>query len=81
MAIADALAVVKVGNREWEFLKLTPWSRTSAIDGAVFGVTIRPRNPSGTNRMILCGVLFCANAVPADANIRKADSITPERRI
>ena len=54
--------MVKVGNSECEFLKLTPLSRTSAIAGAVCGVTIRPRNPSGTNRMRLWGVLFCADA-------------------
>src|SRR5487761_2462679 len=80
--IAEALAVVKVGNREWEFLKLTPVSRTAAIAGAVSVVTIRPRNPSGTNRMMLCGAPFCANAVPAEANIRPAaDSLTTERRM
>ena len=33
--------MVKVGNSECEFLKLTPLSRTSAIAGAVSGVTIR----------------------------------------
>src|SRR5579872_2265638 len=77
----EALAVVKVGYMECEFLKLTPRSRTAAIAGAVSGVTIRPRNPSGTNRMTLCGVLFCATAAPADAKIRPADSITSERRI
>ena len=31
--------MVKVGNSECEFLKLTPLSRTSAIAGAVSGVT------------------------------------------
>jgi hypothetical protein len=45
------------------------------------GVTIRPRNPSGTNRMRLCGVLLCAHAVPADSKTRPADSVTTERRI
>ena len=73
--------MVKVGNSECEFLKLTPLSRTSAIAGAVCGVTIRPRNPSGTNRIRLCGVAFCANAAPADSSVRPADSNRIERRI
>src|SRR6185312_15477067 len=50
----DALAVVNVGNRACEFLKLTPRSRTIAMVGAVSGVTFRPRSPSGMNRMMLC---------------------------
>src|ERR1700712_440260 len=79
--MAEALAVVKVGNRECEFLKLTPLSRTSAIAGAVCGVTIRPRNPSGTNRIRLCGVAFWADATPADNSARPADSSASERRI
>jgi hypothetical protein len=29
----------------------------------------------------LCGVLFCANAVPADNSVRPADSRTMERRM
>src|SRR5450432_564998 len=56
--------MVKVGNSECEFLKLTPLSRSSAMAGAVCGVTIRPRRPSGTNRIRLCGVPFCADAAP-----------------
>ena len=64
--------MVKVGNSECEFLKLTPLSRTSAMAGAVCGVTIRPRKPSGTNRIRLRGVSFCANAVPADNSVRPA---------
>src|ERR1700753_4025770 len=86
VAIADALAVVKVGNKECEFLKLTPLSRISAIVGAVCGVTIRPRRPSGTNRIRLWGVLFgadlcCAEARPVESTVRPADSSTSERRI
>jgi phosphoglycolate phosphatase len=73
--------VVKVGNSECEFLKLTPLSRISAIVGAVCGVTIRPRNPSGTNRIRLWGGLFCADAVPANINVRAADNNITERRI
>src|SRR5262245_12600415 len=53
--MADALAVVKVGNSECEFLRLTPLSRTSAMAGAVSGVTESARSPSGTNRMTLFG--------------------------
>src|ERR1700712_5189544 len=79
--MAEALAVVKVGNRECEFLKLTPLSRMSAIAGAVCGVTMRPRNPSGTNRIRLCGVAFWADATPADNSVRPADSSASERRI
>ena len=61
--------MVKVGNSECEFLKLTPLSRTSAIAGAVCGVTMRPRRPSGTNRIRLRGVAFCADAEPAASAI------------
>src|SRR6266436_6745591 len=84
--MAEALAVVKVGNIECEFLKLTPLSRTSAIAGAVCGETMRARNPSGTNRIKLRGVLFCADAaLAARANrldvTRVADSSTIARRM
>src|SRR6201995_5820283 len=81
VAIAEALAVVNVGNSEWEFLKLTPLSRISAIAGAVCGVTIRPRRPSGTNRIRLRGVAFCADAAVAVNVIKLADNNTMERRI
>ena len=57
VAMTEAFAMVKVGNSECEFLKLTPLSRTSAIAGAVCGVTIRPRSPSGTNKIRLRGAL------------------------
>src|SRR6266481_8136460 len=77
----EALAMVKVGNSECGFLKLTPLSRTSAIAGAVSGVTFNARNPSGMNRIILCGVLFWADATPANSNVRPADSNTIERRM
>src|SRR4051794_22525402 len=58
--MADALAVVKVGNSECEFLKFTPLSRISAIAGAVCGLTMPPRKPSGINRMRLWGLSFWA---------------------
>ncbi len=73
--------MVKVGNSECEFLKLTPLSRSSAIAGAVCGVTMRPRRPSGTNRIRLRGVAFCADAEPAASAIRPADSNMIVRRI
>src|SRR4029453_44767 len=74
--------MVKVGNREWEFLKLTPLSRSSAMAGAVCGVTILPRRPSGMNRMRLRGVAFCADATPiVESVIRLAATNTVTRRI
>src|SRR2546421_5427628 len=76
----EALAMVKVGNSECGFLKLTPLSRRSAIAGAVSGVTFNARNPSGMNRIILCGVPFWASAVPTDNTARPADSNRIERR-
>src|SRR6185295_13273396 len=79
--MAEPFAIVKVGNSECGFLKLTPLSRTSAMAGAVSGVTMRPRRPSGTNRMRFLGVSFCDDAVPADRMVRPADSRTIARRI
>src|SRR5579871_6463365 len=79
--MAEALAVVKVGYMACEFLKLTPRSRTSAIAGAVSPVTIRPRNPSGTNRMTLCGRWFWANEEAVQTPIRPANNIISKRRI
>src|ERR1700738_3322068 len=55
VANAEALAVVKVGNREWLFLKSTPSSRRRARVGAVLRSTIWERRPSGTKRTRLCG--------------------------
>src|SRR5258708_18664851 len=77
----DALAMVKVGNSECGFLKLTPLSRTSAMAGAVSGVTFRARNPSGTNRIRLRGVLFWAKAVAADRTTKLADRTATVRRM
>ena len=68
--------MVKVGNSECEFLKLTPLSRSSAIAGALCGVTMRPRRPSGMNRIRLRGALFCADAAPTVSVIRLADNNT-----
>src|SRR5271154_4130824 len=61
--MAEALGMVKVGNMACGFWKLTPRSRTAAMAGAVSGVTICARSPSGTNRMRLCG--GSASAEPA----------------
>src|SRR5712664_3418108 len=79
--MVDPFAMVKVGNSECGFLKLTPLSRTTAIAGAVSGVTIRPRNPSGTNRIKLRGVLFWAKAVTADKIAKLADRIAIFKRM
>src|ERR1700761_2020888 len=73
--------MVKVGNIECEFLKLTPLSRTSAIAGAVCGVTFSARRPSGTNRIRLCGVAFCADAALAAKVNRLAESSKVARRM
>jgi len=46
-------------------LELTPLSRFSAIAGAVSGVTLSARKPSGTNRIRLWGVALSADAAPS----------------
>src|SRR5262249_6617767 len=71
----EALAIVNVGNRECEFLKFTALSRISAIEGAVSGVTLSARRPSGTNRIRLRGWLSWAKAIEED-NARKARETT-----
>src|SRR5882724_1026334 len=79
VAIAELLAMVKVGKIECGFLKLTPLSRIAAIAGAVSGVTFSARKPSGTNRIRLWGVALSADAAPA-TNVKKlADSSTIAR--
>ena len=65
VAIAEPLAVVKVGNSEWLLARFTPWSRSAAMAGAVSGVTIPARIPSGTNRITLRGRAAAAAAVPS----------------
>src|SRR5579862_8811396 len=47
---------------EWEFLKFTPRSRIPAMVGALEGVTLSARRPSGTNRMTLWGLASWAAA-------------------
>src|SRR5579871_5341454 len=73
--------MVKVGNIECEFLKFTPLSRTAAIAGADCGVTVNARRPSGTNRIRLCGVAFCADALVAANTNRLAVSGNIARRM
>src|SRR5215813_14946559 len=73
--------MVKVGNIECGFLKFTPLSRTAAIAGAVSGVTLSARRPSGTNRIRLCGVAFCADAALAANVNRLAESNKVARRM
>src|SRR6266436_2170771 len=46
--MAEALAVVNVGNREWLFTKFTPCSRTQSIVGESTELTDPARNPSKT---------------------------------
>src|SRR4051812_5584956 len=75
----DALAMVKVGNSECEFRKLTPLSRTVDIAGAVSGVTFSARSPSGTNKMRLRGGLFWAKAVVADIKVRLRERMVAQR--
>jgi hypothetical protein len=49
--------IVNVGKSEWLLTKLTPLSRTSANVGAVSGVTIPARSPSGTKSTMLCWIV------------------------
>ena len=46
---------MNVGKIECEFVNATPCCLIAFITGAVVASTIDARNPSGTNRMILCG--------------------------
>jgi hypothetical protein len=47
--------------------------------GAVSELTIRPRNPSGTNRITLWGRFVCENPTLVDSKINPADRITARR--
>src|SRR5215472_16182243 len=58
---------------ECEFLKLVPRSRMAAMVGALSPVTLRERNPSGTNRTRLCGLFSCA-AAPCSVIVEPAIS-------
>src|SRR5689334_15178605 len=64
--MADALAVVKVGNNECELAKRTPLAISEAMFGAVLSLIIAGRRPSATNSTTLCG-RCCADAGDARA--------------
>jgi hypothetical protein len=53
--MAAELTIVKVGKIEWLFANRTPWSRTRANVGAIVGLTLSGRNPSGMNKITLWG--------------------------
>src|SRR6516165_11859597 len=75
VAIADALAVVKVGNSEWLLRRLTPSRAMAAMVGAVVSSTMRARKPSATNSNTLCGrvAAVCAAAGETSASVAKID--------
>ena len=62
-------------------LEVDALSRISAIAGALSGVTMRPRSPSGMNRIKLRGVLFCASAALAVSVTRLTDKNAMARRM
>src|ERR1700685_2263413 len=72
VAMPEAFAVVKVGNRAWLLRRLTPSRAIAAMVGAVESSTMRKRRPSATNRTTLCGCGTGAWAKAADASV--ADS-------
>src|SRR6516162_835117 len=78
VAIPEAFAVVKVGNSAWLLRRLTPSRAVAAMVGAVRSSTMRKRNPSATNKTILCGgaVGACAKA----ANAKVVDRILVARK-
>src|SRR5277367_4266515 len=53
--MAEAFAVVKVGNSAWLLRRLTPSRAIAAMVGAVRSSTMRERKPSATNSTTLCG--------------------------
>src|SRR5215510_9355340 len=75
--MAEALAVVKVGKTECGLLKLTPTPRTTAIAGAVSGVTLKARRPSATNRMRLLGRFASAASAPLATTMANANVCRP----
>jgi hypothetical protein len=68
--MAAELTIVKVGKIEWLLANRTPWSRTRANVGAIVGVTLSGRKPSGMNKITLCG--GWARAITASNSARKA---------
>ena len=73
VAMAEALAVVKVGNSEWLLRRLTPSRAIAAMVGAVASSTMRKRKPSATNRTTLCGRAAGACANRRGARRRKGE--------
>src|SRR5208282_4711991 len=67
VAMAEAFAVVKVGNSAWPLRRLTPSRAIAAMVGAVESSTMRKRKPSATNRTTLWGRDAGAWAPAADA--------------
>ncbi len=65
--------MVKVGNSECGFLKLTPLSRISAIAGAVSGVTFNARKSVRHEQDQVVGRGILRERRPADNSARPAD--------
>src|SRR5579871_178758 len=72
--MADALAVVTVGNSEWLLANTTPSFCSRASVGASVGFTDRGRRPSATNTITLRGAPRAspARAVRASARSQAA---------
>src|SRR5271165_1627202 len=77
VAMADAFAVVNVGNSAWLLRKLTPSRAIAAMVGAVVSSTTLERKPSATNRTTLAGrgASAWANAAPAATAVRIAEMV------
>ena len=73
--------MVKVGNSECGFLKLTPLSRTAAMAGAVSGVTIQRAQAVRHEQDEVVGLGVLAKAALAAKVKRLADSSMSARRI
>src|SRR5262249_61217963 len=55
VAIAEELAIVRVGNPAWLLTRDTPWRAGAARLGAVSWLPARERSPSATKITTLCG--------------------------
>jgi hypothetical protein len=53
--MADALAMVNVGNSEWLLTSETPWRANATMFGAFVSLTMRERKPSATKTTTLWG--------------------------
>ena len=69
MAIAEALAIVNVGNSEWLFSKWTPSVLTFQRAGVSRSLTEPCRRPSATKRITLRGrgCVFAAGPAVSDS--------------